>query len=242
MSGSAPAGERTLLLAESADTAALTALAARSGWRLDYIQPFEHGGTTQRVWVVETPSRDGGENAADPDHDTLVRELEHHAHGTRCVSVSGDDAETVAELARAVAQAVPTVPLDTVLDELLAEDTAPRAVLRGLRLLTSAYVVALAMGTAAEPPLGPRHRAAVERLLRHPERQVRLSTMLCVNRLQNLDAELRRLVIARKGSETELDYVIDAFVEIEGHADEGDGGDGGDGGGREDGDTAASTG
>lgn len=231
MSGSAPACERTLLLAEDADTAALTALAARSGWALDHLEPFQHGGMTQRAWVVNTPSgapsearsedpsrRPGEEEkATGSGHDTLVRELEHHAHGTRFVSVSGDDADTVAELARTVADTVPTVPLDTVLDDLLAEDTAPRALLRGLRLLTSAYLVSGVTGTAPHTPVGPRHRAAVQRLLRHPERQVRLSTMLRVNTLQHLDAELRRLVIARKDAEEEtgLGYVIDAFVKYE---------------------------
>ena len=141
--------------------------------------------------------------------------VEHHLHGTRFVTVSGDDADLVARLARAVAETVPTTPLDAVLDGLLADDATPRALCRGLHLWQSAYFLPLVFRVPPERPIGERERAAVARLLRHPERQVRLSTMLAVDTLQHVDAELRRLVLARRAEETELDFVVTAFERVE---------------------------
>lgn len=197
MTGSeAPAHEQTLLLADHADPAGLTALAAELGWRLDFTEDFRRDGLGQRAWETEDA--------------TLVYELVHHDYGTRCVVVRGASADSTAPTAAAVAGAVPTVALETVLDALLTDED-PADLLHGLRLLQTAHDMARRT-RAPRGPLDPRHATAIARLLGHPQRQVRLTAMLVADHLRPLAPELPALVVARQGVEEELTDLVDAFA------------------------------
>jgi hypothetical protein len=194
-----PNPERTLLLADDADPGRLVALADSHGWKAAQAGAFYRRRLSQiRTWAAQD--------------DTLVFELDHYGFGTRFVSVAGPDTENVETTTALVARALPTLSLDDVVAALLTDRTAPADLLRGLRLLQTAHLL-LRDGHSANPA-DPRLAAVVERLLRHPDRQVRLTTMLFAEFLRGVVPELAELVIARQGAEVDLLYVVEAFAAV----------------------------
>ncbi|MFI6283320.1 hypothetical protein ACIBCM_00960 [Streptomyces sp. NPDC051018] len=190
--------ERTLLLAEDADSSAISALAAERGWPLTVDSGFRCGAPTHR-------SHDAGDG-------TLVHEVQQSDYGVSSVTVvSRRSPEAADEIAALLADALETVPLEAVVDRLLDESTSASGLLRALRQLAAAYTFSLSYGTVGPDP-DPRTGAAAERLLRHPHRSVRLITISVFDELRSALPVLEKAVLARRGVEEELAEAVEIFA------------------------------
>lgn len=190
------AHEATVVLAEHAGRAALESLAAGRGWSRAAISTAGFGEMEQVAWRADA---------------LFVLYSEVHVLGHRVVRVSGADEAVVDETLGVVRAALPTVPVDDLLDVLLAVPHAgARASIRALNGLRAADIWNCATGT--EPPADPRYLAAVERAVRHPERQVVRALVYAVGDLMTVRPDLAAPVLALRGADGPARDVIDDFA------------------------------
>lgn len=188
--------EGTVLLAERADRADLEAVAARRGWPRAAISTAASAEMEQVAWQV-------------PGLFVLYSEV--HLLGHRVVRVAGEDGAVVAEALGAVRDAVPTVPVDDLLAVLLARPPAePTRMIRALNGLRAADIWNAANGR--RPPEDPRYPEAVERAVRHPERQVVRAVVDAVHDLMEIRPGLEAPVVALRGADGPARDVIDDFA------------------------------
>lgn len=192
-----PGFERGAVPADHADREALEALAAARGWERIEDRPPGFGETGRQVWRAGDAVR-------------LVH-LESAELGARYVGAEGAAQGPVEEVFAAVAAVLPTVPVEEILAGLLADPMpAPRDLLRGLNRLVAADLPALESG--GRRPEDPRYRQVVERLAGHPDRQVRRALLSAADRLAAVRPGLAGPILARRGEETELGHLVDAFA------------------------------
>ena len=188
--------EDTVLLAEHADRAALESAAAGRGWRRAAISTAGFGEMEQVAWQATG---------------TFVLYSEVHLLGHRVVRVAGEDASVVDETLGAVRGALPTVPVEELLDVLLADPPAgPLPVIRALNGLRAVDIWNCANGTPA--PEDPGYTAAVESAVRHPERQVVRALVDTVGDLMTVRPGLEAPVVALRDTEGPAGDIIDDFA------------------------------
>ena len=198
-----PAVERSLVLADEATVAKLVAAADAAGWTVGYTNHCGHNEFEQILWI-------------DAGSGTRIRYVEHHTTGTRFLSVYGDDPTGVDTAIGVVTAAAATVGIDTILDELLSDDTTdPVALVRGFRRLAVAHYITRVHAHPAGD-LDPRYSEAVRRHVAHPHRQVRLTVMMVADELSTLWPQLTAPIVARKDVETDHADLVDAFVAVAG--------------------------
>jgi hypothetical protein len=194
--------QRTLVLADEAGVDRVREVALREGWSVGYACPAGHTQQAEIIWEVVGRGEDR----------TVVNYVEEHHSGDRLVAAIGPNTDAVEATAAILATSLPAVAEDALLASLLeAETEDPREVVRKLR--TMAAFSHIGYRTDAEiPPVDPRHRAVLERHLAYPHRQVRLTAILVADQLSHLWPELMQPVLARKGSEVELDHLVDMYI------------------------------
>lgn len=188
--------EGTVLLAEHADRAALESAAARRGWPRAAISTAAFADMEQVAWQA-------------PGMFVLYSEV--HLLGHRVVRVAGEDEAVVAEALGAVRDAVPTVPVDELLAVLLTRPPAESTrMIRALNGLRAADVWNVANGR--RPREDPRYLDAVERAVRHPERQVVRAVVDAVDDLMAIRPGLEAPVVALRGADGPARDIIDDFA------------------------------
>lgn len=188
--------ESTVLLGRHADRTALEAAAARLGWPRAAISTAAFGEMEQVAW--QAPG-------------TFVLYSEVHLLGHRVVRVTGESEAAVRETLDVVQGAVPTVPVDALLDILLAMPPAePAQQIRALNGLRAADIWNCANGR--RPPEDPRYAEAVERAVRHPERQVVRALVDAVGDLMAVRPGLEVPIVALRDADGPARDVIDDFA------------------------------
>lgn len=190
--------EGTVLLADRAERAVLEALAAERGWSRAAISTAGFDEMEQVAWRA-----DG----------LFVLYSELHPQGHRVVRVTGEHEAMVDEALGVVRSALPTVPVDALLDVLLAVPPADaRAAVRALNGLRAADVWNCADGRPR--PEDPRYRAAVERSARHPERQVVRALVYMVGDLMTIRPGIAEPLLALRGAGGPAADIIDDFADF----------------------------
>ncbi|TDE32174.1 hypothetical protein [Actinomadura sp. 6K520] len=188
--------ERTVLLAEHADRAALESAAARHGWPRAAISTAGFAEMEQVAWQTAG---------------LFVLYSEVHLLGHRVVRVTGESEAVVEEALGAVLEAVPTVEVDELLGVLLAMPPAESApMIRALNGLRAADIWNCANGR--RPPEDPRYTEAVERAVRHPERQVVRALVDAVGDLMAVRPGLEVPIVALRDADGPARDVIEDFA------------------------------
>jgi hypothetical protein len=189
MSESAPIHARSLVLRDAVSMAAVHDLAAAQGWSPSFAN---RGGYTEKTVAEWDVVAEGEPRAA-------VGYREEHFSGFRAVTATSESESRAEQIAALLAANLSTVAEADVLERLLDEaEASPGAIVMGLREWAAFH---------------PRFRQVLERHVAHPHRQVRRTAMLVADQLAIVWPECREPVIARKGIEVELDYMVDAFIE-----------------------------
>ncbi|MGH8876550.1 MAG: hypothetical protein ACRD0P_04280 [Stackebrandtia sp.] len=193
MSAMTPARSEVLVPAEPGDRNELLNLADAAGWRLLARFPTGLGEYLELRWI--TPDGVG------------VGYVEDHHNGVHLVTVSGADDRAVAATTTTLTDALSVHTVDDLLTALTDDDaTDPASTVRLWRSYDSAMAY-LPIGA----PLDARLVAAAERLLRHPDRRIRLRVLMACAQLGERWPRMLKLVADRDGEETELAHVVDAI-------------------------------
>jgi hypothetical protein len=203
MSESAPIHARSLVLRDAVSMAAVHDLAAAQGWSPSFAN---RGGYTEKTVAEWDVVAEGEPRAA-------VGYREEHFSGFRAVTATSESESRAEQIAALLAANLSTVAEADVLERLLDEaEASPGAIVMGLREWAAFHYAVVLVG-GVPGPFDPRFRQVLERHVAHPHRQVRRTAMLVADQLAIVWPECREPVIARKGIEVELDYMVDAFIE-----------------------------
>lgn len=191
MNTTTSAHKRILMLDESSAFTELESLATTSGWPLVGRFPQSYDASVEIQWRT--------------DSGILLAYIEFHSDGARVLSLRGEDAEALDAVAATLADSL-TVRDTAALLDALDRDLEPAALVRVWRELGLACA-----HSHPDQPMSERLPDALAAALRHSSRQVRLRALLFTDALGGRWPELMDLVLARKGADAELAYVIDAF-------------------------------
>ncbi|TDB92588.1 hypothetical protein [Actinomadura sp. 7K534] len=185
--------ERTVLLGKHAERAVLESAAAGHGWLRAAISTAGFGEMEQVAWQAAG---------------AFVLYSEVHLLGHRVVRVTGEGEAAVEEALGVVRDAVPTVSPDDLLDVLLSMPPAESTqMIRALNGLRAADIWNCADGR--RPPADPRYAEAVERAVRHPERQVVRALVDAVGDLMAIRPGLEVPIVALRDADGPARDVIE---------------------------------
>ncbi|MGA8112879.1 MAG: hypothetical protein WCA46_04355 [Actinocatenispora sp.] len=194
-----PAYERSLLLADDAELAALAGHADQRGWQRVVDQP---GGFYRMAKV-----------AWDAPDDLQVLYSEDSSLGARFVSVCGPQDGPVAAVLAELADVLPVVGEDELLSELIADPRPePQDTIDALHQLMALHSIRLWQGRREAPD--DRYRRVADLLARHPHRMVRLALLMVTGDLARVRSEMVAPILAHADEERDLADQVDVFRKV----------------------------
>lgn len=191
--------ERTLVLADDADLAALVRYAGEHGWVAGSDLPGGYDYLRQIGWEVA---------------ESVALWVESGRLGVRFVSVAGPSADQVAALAGDIAVVLPVATEEATLAELTAERPAdPVVALRAVHRLAAQYEIRRLRGLPTDPE--DRYRLMAERTIDHPDQTVRHALLFLFADLMEVRPEVVGPILAahRQGGRDQPE-IIEAFAAI----------------------------